>query len=191
MSVRSVTSNQCNHINARGRRCRLTIAANHESLCTHHLRKNATSRPDSETLAEALLNLTGDLVTPGEVNALLGNVVKLLAHKHIDRKDAVAYGYLSQLLLSTLPGMEKKFEVERGSLAIQEVNKSIAEMQARFLARRAAAKAEAVARNSQKNSSTGTSGSSSLGTPPAPSNAPTSPEPAIANPSRDYASVRT
>src|SRR5579863_9378668 len=113
MTTKSETTNQCIHINARGRRCRLLIAADHDSLCTHHLGQSAASQPDPETLAGELLNSTGDLGTADEVNALLGNVVKLRARKLIDRKDAVAFGYLSQLLLCSLSGMEKLSDEER------------------------------------------------------------------------------
>jgi hypothetical protein len=84
MPAKSVTPDQCTHINARGRRCRMLAAPDH-SLCPQHVRLSAASQPDPETLAAELLDSTGDLGTAGEVNALLGNVVKLLARRNIDR----------------------------------------------------------------------------------------------------------
>ena len=191
MPAKSLTVNQCHHINALGRRCRMLIASNHDSFCTHHLSQSVAAPPDSEALADELLNSTGDLATPGEVNALLANVVKLLARRNIDRKDAVAFGYLSQLLLCSLPGMEKKLVAERSSLDLEEVNKGIAEMQARYLARRAAAQAAEASQKSQDNPPAGTKDSSGPASQHAPSNAPTSTESGPPKPPRDYYSMRT
>jgi hypothetical protein len=76
LSAKSLTANQCNHINARGRRCRMLIASDEESFCMHHLAQSAASQHSDQSRAAELLNSTGDLATVGEVNALLGNVVK-------------------------------------------------------------------------------------------------------------------
>lgn len=191
MPTKSLTANQCTHINARSRRCRLLIAPNHDSLCTHHLGQAAAAQPDPEAFAAELLNSTGDLATAGEVNALLGNVVKLLARRNIDRKDAIAFGYLSQLLLCSLPGMEKKLEKERDALALEEVNKSIAEMQTRYLAKRAAAKAAEASQKSQNNPPMVTKDSSGPAPQHVPSNSPTSAKSGSPQPPRDYAGMRT
>jgi hypothetical protein len=37
MSAKSLAANQCNHINARGRRCRMLVASDEDSFCSHHL----------------------------------------------------------------------------------------------------------------------------------------------------------
>ena len=181
---------QCQHISPRSQRCRMLRAPDQDSFCAHHLRQAAATQPDSEALADELLNFTGDLTTASEVNALLGNVTKLFARKHIDRKDAVAFGYLSQLMLCTLPGMEKKLEAERDALALEEVNKDIAEMRARFLASRAAQAAEA-SKKSQNIPSATTRDHSSPAPQPAPSNTPATTESATPPPPRDYYSMRT
>ncbi|HKN76387.1 MAG TPA: hypothetical protein VJW94_14505 [Candidatus Acidoferrum sp.] len=120
MSAKSLTVNQCHHINARGRRCRMLIALDHDSLCQHHLAQSAASRPDAETVASELLDSTGELATADEVNTLLANLVRQLARKRIDRKDAMAIAYASQLLLSTLPGMDKEYAASFDSEATQE-----------------------------------------------------------------------
>jgi hypothetical protein len=193
----------CQHISPRGQRCRMLLAPNHHSLCAHHLRQFQASQPDPETLAAKLLDQTGGLATPREVNALLANVAKQFAHKRIDRKDAIALAYLSQLLLCTLPGMEKALQAERDTLAHEALNKDIAGMRARFLANRAA-RAQETARKSQgtrpaepgtsssletTNSSTETRNSSRPGSHPASPTSPTSPEPARPRPPRTYAEV--
>lgn len=76
MSTKSLTTDQCNHINARGRRCPMLIAPDQDSLSLQHLRKAAASQPDDAALADELLNSTGDLASVGEITAFLGNVVK-------------------------------------------------------------------------------------------------------------------
>ena len=191
MSVNHHTDQHCEHISPRGQRCRMLRTSGREPLCAHHLRQAAPSQLHPEALAAELLNSTGDLATPGEVNALLGNVVKLLARRNIDRKDAVAFGYLSQLLLCSLPGMEKELEAERGAFALEEINKSIAETRARYLAKRAAAKAAEASQKSQNNSSTVARDSSGPASQHAPSNTPTSAESGTPQPPRDYASMHT
>lgn len=120
MSAKSLVVNQCHYINARGRRCRMLIAPDHDSLCQHHLAQSAVSQPDAEALAEELLNSTGDLATADEVNTLLANLVRQLARKRIDRKDAMAIVYASQLLLSTLPGIDKEYAASFDAKATQE-----------------------------------------------------------------------
>ena len=150
----------CHHISPRGQRCRMLSAPHHDSFCANHLKQSAATRPDPEILAAHLLGQTGGLSTAGEVNALLANVAKQFAHQRIDRKDAIAFAYLSQLLLCTLPGMEKVLEAEREAHAIEATNKDVAEMRARFLAHRIAANAREAARNSQNNPSAETRSSS-------------------------------
>lgn len=190
MSKRLDPHEQCRHVSPRGQRCRMLRTSDQDSFCAHHLRQAAASQPGDEAHADELLNSTGDLTTVGEVNALLGNVTKLFARKHIDRKDAVAFGYLSQLMLCSLPGMEKKLKAERDARALEEINRDIAETRARFLANRAARAAEA-AKKSQNNPSTGAKDSASPASQPAPSNTPATSESATPKPPRDYYSMRT
>lgn len=191
MSAKSLTANQCNHLNARGRRCRILIASDTDSFCSHHLAPSAVSQPDDEAPVAELLNSTGDLASVGEVNAFLGNVVKLRARRLIDRKDAVAFGYLSQLLLCTLHGMEKLSDEERDAQALDEVNEDIRKMRASFLANYAARQAAKAAKKSQSNPSTGAWDSSVPASKPAPSNTPASTESATPKPPRDYFSICT
>jgi hypothetical protein len=191
MSAKSLTANQCNHINARGRRCRMLIASDTDSFCSHHLAPSAASQPDSEALVAELLNSTGDLASAGEVNAFLGNVVKLRARRLIDRKDALAFGYLSQLLLCTLHGMARKLEAESDAIELEEVNKDIARMRASFEARLIAPKAADASKKSKSDPSTGTRDSSVPAPKPAPSNTSTPTESAAPKPPRDYFSICT
>jgi hypothetical protein len=194
MSKQPDPNQQCQRISPRGQRCRMLRASGQDSLCAHHLRQAAPPQPDPEALADELLNSAGDLASVGEVNAFLGNVVKLRARKLIDRKDAVAFGYLSQLLLCTLHGMEKLSDEERDAQALEEVNEDIRKMRASFLARHAAveaAKAAEASKKSKSNPPTGAKDSSVPASKPTPSNTPASTEPATSKPPRDYFSICT
>ena len=119
-----ITTNQCQYVNARGQHCRM-LRANDESLCPFHLRQTQASQLDPETLAAELLDSTGNLNTADRVNTLLANVVKQLARRRIDRLDALANGYLAQLLLNTVPGVHKERQAIRNYEAKQALRKSI------------------------------------------------------------------
>ena len=191
MSKQPDPNQQCQHISPRGQRCRMLRASDQDFFCAHHLRQVAASQPGDESLAAELLNSTGDLATVGEVNASLGNVTKLLASKEIDRKDAVAFGYLSQLLLCTLHGMEKLSDEEHDTQALDEVNEDIRKMRASFLTHYAARQAAKAAKKSQNNPPTRSTDSSVPASKPAPSNTPASTESATSKPPRDYFSICT
>jgi hypothetical protein len=64
------------------------------------------------------------------VNALLANVVKQLARQRIDRRDALAIGYLAQLLLNTVPGVQKEYQAIHAAEAKQALRQSLAEARA-------------------------------------------------------------
>ena len=191
MSKQHDPKEQCQHISPRGQRCRMLRSSDQDSLCAHHLRQAAAFEPHPEALADELLNATGDLASVGEVNAFLGNVVKLRARKLIDRKDAVAFGYLSQLMLCSLSGMEKLSEEERDAQALDEVNEDIRKMRASFLANYSARQAAKASQKSQKNPSAQTRDSSAPTSKPAPSNTSTPTESATPKPPRDYFSICT
>jgi hypothetical protein len=125
-----VTANQCQHLSPRGQHCRM-LRVDDEALCPYHLRLTQASRPDPEILAAELLESTGNLNTADRVNALLANVVKQFARQRIDRRDALAIGYLAQLLLNTVPGVQKEYQAIRAAEAREALRKSIAESAAR------------------------------------------------------------
>jgi hypothetical protein len=77
-------------------------------LCPHHSRQqqHQKQRHNDATAAELLGDLT-DFSTPDAVNLLLGNLVRQLARKRIQRRDAMAIAYVSQLLLSSIDALER------------------------------------------------------------------------------------
>jgi hypothetical protein len=85
------------------------------TLCTYHADRLRATVPavDPEALAAELLGDIDDFSTAGSVNLFLGNLVKQLARKRIARRDAVALAYISQLLLNSLPALERQLEAEQ------------------------------------------------------------------------------
>ena len=126
MPAKSVTSlapsssRHCTHINARKHRCRM-LAHGASSFCPYHSRKSESAPPDPEALATDLLRGIRDFSTADSINAFLGNLVRQLARKRIARRDAIAFGYLSQLLLNSLPALDRQLEAENAADASQEL----------------------------------------------------------------------
>jgi len=103
----------CQHIGGKGGRCQMFIADPNSTLCAHHVRKQMkTRRLQNEAAANELLDNVGDLTSARCVNAFLGNLVKQLTHKRITRRDAVAFAYISQLLLNSVSALDRERESE-------------------------------------------------------------------------------
>jgi hypothetical protein len=116
MSLKTLSDQRCQHVNSRGRRCRMLVAGDRSSLCPHHLNlSKAESRQQDEAVAAELLGWLEDFTTPDSVNIFLGNLLKLLARKRIDRRDAVAQAYVCQLILNTFPAMQRHLDAEKDS----------------------------------------------------------------------------
>jgi hypothetical protein len=84
-------------------------ADRHPDFCLYHAARQDeifALLPEREfALAPELEALAADLTTATGVNRALGQVFHLLAQNRITRKDAVAFGYIAQLLLQTVPGV--------------------------------------------------------------------------------------
>ncbi len=103
----------CQHINGKGHRCHMFTADPNSTLCAHHVRKQIKARRlQNEAAANELLDNIGDLSSARCVNAFLSNLVKQLAHKRITRCDAVAFAYISQLLLNSVSALDRERESE-------------------------------------------------------------------------------
>ena len=100
-------SQTCQHINARGHRCRL-LPAHNSTLCAHHARRHAASQPSDEAIAAELVASIDDFTSAASVNLFLGNLLKQLARKRIRCRDAVALAYICQLLLNSLAAMNRE-----------------------------------------------------------------------------------
>ena len=102
-------SARCRFLSSDKRQCRMLRADQHPDFCLYHAARQEeifALLPEREfSLAPELEDLAADLTTATGVNRALGQVFRLLAQNRISRKDAVAFGYIAQLLLQTVPGV--------------------------------------------------------------------------------------
>src|SRR5580700_2304040 len=104
-NVSGVKEGRCQFTFSDGRRCR----NQHAQFCVHHSPRKpqdfgAEGAPDA-----ALVALCGDLTTATNINRALSQVFLLMAQGRIPQKQAVAFGYISQLLLQTVPGIRSEY----------------------------------------------------------------------------------
>ena len=96
----------CQHLTAGGCRCYMLLAKDPPSLCPHHFRHSRLHH-DPEALAAELLASIETFNAADDVKLFLGNLLKQLALKRIQRRDAIALAYISQLLLNNLSAMRR------------------------------------------------------------------------------------
>jgi hypothetical protein len=82
-------------------------------LCAHH---SAKQRQGAKRVsdASALEAVCSDLTTTTSINRALAQTFLLMAQGRISRKDAVAFGYLSQLLLQSVSGVRAEYVAANG-----------------------------------------------------------------------------
>jgi hypothetical protein len=92
-----------------GRQCRMQSAQ--PVLCSSHAstRAQAETNQSRQKFATSLAPLSGEFRTATEINCALGKVFLSLAQNRLPRRDAVALGYLAQLMLQTLPGVKEEY----------------------------------------------------------------------------------
>lgn len=104
-------------------------AAAEEGLCPHHLGRLQAERAKNDEAVAELFGPLDDFCSPANVNLFLGNLLKLMARKKIDRRDALAQAYVCQLLLNTFPHMRRELESANGPEGIQLLLDAIADSQ--------------------------------------------------------------
>jgi len=117
------TSPRCEFTFSDGRQCR----NQRTSLCAHHASKSGRNPGDAvapDAALGGLEGLCGDLTTATSINRAVTQVFLLLAQGRIPQKQAVAFGYLSQLLLQTVPGIRSEFVSAFGYRSWEENLKS-------------------------------------------------------------------
>jgi hypothetical protein len=98
------SNNRCQFTFADGRQCKMSSA----QLCAHHSSKQHRGAKRVSD-ASALEALCSDLTTTTSINRALAQTFLLMAQGRISRKDAVAFGYLSQLLLQSVSGVRAEY----------------------------------------------------------------------------------
>jgi hypothetical protein len=117
------SSARCAFFTNAHRRCRLRVTDAASELCFRHFQLanlhqlNAASDP----AAHDLLSAVDHFSDANSINRFLANVVRQLAYKRISRQDAVAYGYLSQLLLNTLRPLSLEHESAEADALVERI----------------------------------------------------------------------
>src|SRR6266566_5155480 len=104
-STFNLNNSCCQFTFSDGRRCRNERA----QLCVHHASKRARDSGAEGAPDAALEGLCSDLTTATNINRALAQTFLLLAQGRISQKQAVAFGYLTQLLLQTVAGVRAEY----------------------------------------------------------------------------------
>jgi len=114
MSAELQLDNRCQHTSANGRRCRMLRMEDHPSLCLEHRRQQLQPHTDPQTVAAELLGSIEDFKTATAVNQALGRLFALAAANRIPPRNAAILAYICQLLLNTLPAVEREITCTKG-----------------------------------------------------------------------------
>lgn len=101
------SENRCLRQFSDGRRCRMLRKFGHSSLCAFHAREEEQLL-QTEKLAAEFASLSGKYVTALDVNHVLGKVFDAFAHQRITSRTANTFGYLGQLLLQSMPQVQRE-----------------------------------------------------------------------------------
>jgi hypothetical protein len=85
------------------------VANERAYLCAQHSSKEEREGRGNGFPDEGLVGLCSDLTTATSINRALTQVFLLMAQGRIPQKQAVAFGYLSQLLLQTVAGVRAEY----------------------------------------------------------------------------------
>jgi len=103
----SNSDNRCEYTKSDGKRCRSLRAPDHPNYCAQHAGWLLEGKKP-EDLTPELLGPLGDLRTAAGVNYMLGRLVMLVAARRISTREAAVLGYLGQLLLASVRGVNKE-----------------------------------------------------------------------------------
>ena len=104
LPIPSNSDNRCEYRKSDGKRCRSLRAPDHPSYCAQHAGWLLEGKKP-EDLTQELLGPLGDLRTAAGVNYMLGRLVMRVAARRISRGEAAVLGYLAQLLLVSVKGV--------------------------------------------------------------------------------------
>ena len=119
---------RCKYKTADGRCCTMLRMDDHPSLCYQHWRYQVfqPENEDPESVAAELLGSTEDFTTAAAVNKVLGRLLALLARKRIPPRNAATVAYICQLLLTSLPAVERETLRAQGFFGWEQVTAAIA-----------------------------------------------------------------
>ena len=91
----------CQHMDARGHRCRMLVVGPRENLCPHHKQRLLLSRRGREIAAAELMDSLRDFGDAKSVHDFLATLLKQVTLQRIPRRDAVTLAYICQTILNT------------------------------------------------------------------------------------------
>ena len=113
-SSQAADPSRCQFAYADGRRCQMLRSATHAFFCVFHARQEREASLIGSDVSRELASLSGTLETASDVNRVLKQLFLLFSQGRITRRDAVAYGYIAQLILQTLPGVKREIQLAFG-----------------------------------------------------------------------------
>ena len=105
-------SPRCQHRTRTGRRCRHSVSDAATGLCSRHF----LSRPKHPQEADLAAVLTGPLtefVSAADLNQVLSRLLIVLTQDRISARRAAVIAYISNLLLRTLPAIDRDLDEDR------------------------------------------------------------------------------
>ena len=97
-----------------GRQCTMSRWSKHRAFCLPHAREEQRLLALDQVAVE-LTSLSGEFKTVSDVNHVLGKVFTLFATNRLARRDAVAFAYMGQLLLQSIPGVRREIREHLGA----------------------------------------------------------------------------
>jgi hypothetical protein len=85
----------------------------HASLCPFHAREELQLL-EAESIAASFASRSGGLYTYNDVNAALCRLFRSVAGNRIPIRSATTMAYIGQLLLQSLPPLEREYDLARG-----------------------------------------------------------------------------
>ena len=100
-------SPRCQHRTSTGRRCRHSISDAAAGLCSKHLKSRQDYRQEADLSATLLGQLT-ELSSASDINKVLSSLFLALSQDRIAARRAAVLAYIGNLLLRTLPAMDRE-----------------------------------------------------------------------------------
>lgn len=117
---------RCWHVTLDGKRCRMDKLEQHPSLCYYHWEREQ-QMADAMKFSAQVVPPRARLNTARGINRVLGNVLKALSQGKIPARSAAGMAYIGQLLLLSLPYLQKE-RAQRQELAPNQGEDGLSEL---------------------------------------------------------------
>jgi hypothetical protein len=110
-------SDRCTFVSTDGRRCSMNRVAANASFCFNHW-KRQHAQEDAAHTGDQIIPSDAGLDSLDDIHKAIGNVFRLLARKRIASRDAAVLGYLGQMMLMSLPSLERTMKSQMAMAVI-------------------------------------------------------------------------